>query len=208
MTSPSTKNVVDKKKSPVLRRPRIWLFGAYFQREYSGRVTALYEVLFSFIIGTLPFWIGGIVLVARGKGLPVSSDGYFFEQYWNATRSTIERGELLIFAISFLSPALWLAAHEPEGGATLPHRRPIMIGTFLIAVIATALFALIQAELSLDMPAIYKISLWLTGIAILLMYLALTYHGFRTPKMDLNESDLRRPQNRFIDEFAEHRRQS
>ncbi|WP_395321067.1 hypothetical protein [Variovorax sp. UC74_104] len=208
MNNPSTESFEGERKIHSIRKPKIWLLGAYFQKEYSGRIVAFYEVLFSFIIGTLPFWIGGIVLVARGKGLPVSGDGYFLEQYWNATRSTIERGELLIFAISFLSPALWLAAHEPEGGATLPHRRPIMVGTLLIAVIATALFALIQAQLDLDMPAIYKISLWLTAVAVLLMYLALTYHGFRTPKMNLNETDLRRPQNKFMDEFAKHRGQS
>lgn len=186
------------------RSSRIWLIGTFFQTEYSGRLSAFYEVLFGLMIGTLPFWIGGLVLVARGKGF-LDADEFWLHYYWKLTRTTFEKGELLIFSISFLSPAFWLLAHEPDGAGSLPHKRPIAVITLIICIIGIALFSVMQAEIPVNMPAIYNISLWLTGFSVATMYLALTYHGFRLPPVDLTERVFRENQESFLNDYQKRR---
>lgn len=183
----------------------IWLIGSFFQKDVSGRVSALYEIIFGLLIGTLPFWVGGIVLLVRDTPSSATADISIFLKYWLATRKTFERGELIIFAISFLAPAFWLVSHEPEGARTLPHKRPIATLSLIVIIVGITLFSLIQSGTTVDMPAIFSISLWLAASAIFIMYLALTYHGFRLPKPDLNEKDLTRSRDVFLDEYMKHR---
>ncbi len=191
----------EKKYTPA---PRVWLIGAFFQRGTKGRLQALYETCYTLTASAMPFWLGGIIFLALGKGDPEEP---WYWRYFQLAVTTFDKGELLIFAVSFVSPALWLASHEPEGATVLPHKRPILLATGLIGIVSATLYALTQAQIPVQMGIIFWISIVLAVLSILIMYLALTYHTFRLPVVDLTEEDLRRPQNDFLSSFNSRRSQ-
>lgn len=184
--------------------PRIWLLGAFFQRGRKGRLQAFYEIWYTLAVSAMPFWLGGVIFLALGKGDQSHS---WYVRYLQMVLTTFDKGELLIFAVSFVSPALWLASHEPEGATVLPHKRPILLATGLVGIVSATLYALTQAQIPMQMSVVLWISAFLAVLAIFIMYLALTYHTFRMPAIELNEVDLRRPQNDFLTSFNNRRSQ-
>lgn len=176
---------------------KTWLIGALFDTTSKQHAGALYEFLHLFFWSTMPFWLGGIVLYAT-RAQPAASP-------WFLVAQTFQNGELLVFAISALSPVLYLALHEPDGARLFPHRLPISTIVFGVVIVCAVLFSLQRAGVTLNASWVYDFSLFLTVLALAVRYLAIVYHRYRSPSV--TESDLRAPQDNFLEAFTQHRKE-
>lgn len=186
-----------------------WLIGTLFRCKSENFLGSLYELLHGLIFATMPFWLGGLVLAVLAEP-PTTQElqGSLFSlwvgKYWDSTVSTFSKGELFVFAISLLSPTLWLITHEPNGAKVLPHRRPISTLAVVVIIIGAVLFALLKRGDTVNVHAVFWISVTLTFAALLLRYLVLVYHGYRLP--DISEIQLRQPTNDWMKTVETHRR--
>ena len=159
---------------------KFWLVGEFLGNPRAARLAAFYELLFAFLVGTIPFWIGGVVVLAV-EHADVKGDANWLTLFWVATKGTFEKGELLIFAVSLIAPVFWLVAYEPENAKPLAHRRPIIVTAAFISILCGALYGLVQAKVVADPQFVYAVSCYSVLAAMGVMYLALTYHIFRLP---------------------------
>lgn len=187
----------------------LWLFGTLFKCNASNFLSALYEFVHGLVFATMPFWLGGLVLLvlapppsAQDLGSS-SSISFWVARYWASVVSMFSRGELLLFAISLLSPTLWLATYEPKGANPLPHRRPISTLAVLIIVVGAVLFGLMRKSETVNVDAVFWISVALAGAAVFLRYLVFVYHGYRMP--DVSERDLTKPTEEWLRNVSRHR---
>jgi hypothetical protein len=182
---------------------RAWIFGTLIKCEPKTFAGAFYEFLHGFVFATMPFWLGGLVLTVLTHVTAAPQTTPWFDSYWSNTISTFSKGELLVFAISLLTPTLWLSTHEPEGATFLPHRRPISTIAVLVVVVGAVLFSLLKAKVPLDGELVFWISVFLTCGAIGIRYIVLVYHGYRMPPM--TERDITKGTEDFMAQFARHR---
>jgi hypothetical protein len=188
---------------------RVWLVGTLFKCSTSNFLGALYEFLHGIIFATMPFWLGGLVLLVLAPP-PAAEDvkqagafSFWLSKYWGTTVSTFSRGELLLFAISLLSPTLWLATYEPKGADKLPHRRPISTLAVVVIVVGAVLFGLMRKTDGINVEAVFWISVVLTAFALVLRYLVFVYHGYRMP--DVTELQLIQPTDDWMKSVDRHR---
>ena len=173
------------------------VFGTCFKCSRKDFYGALTEFLHLVLWSTMPFWLGGLVLFAIDQNHQMS--------LWARIVSTFKNGELLVFVISTVAPTLFLALHEPEGAKAFPHRLPLSTIVSGIIIICAVMFSLQKAvNERVDATFIFTLSVILAVVALGIRYLALIYHRFRLPAM--TGSDLRKPQDGFLEEFDEHRK--
>lgn len=188
----------------VVRCSNFWLIGTYFYVPWSARKNSLYELLYGFFIGIFPFVLGGMALYLMGSKPDFVGDATGWEKFYLLCRSTLNKGELLLFAISTVAPALWLATYEADDARRLPHVRPIVFITVGVFIVAVFLFGLIQAGVVKEVETIFQLSFWVTITSLLNMYLTLTYHNYRMvnghePKV--TERTLRSSTTDFLDQL-------
>ena len=193
----------------MARLAKTWLFGTLFNCKPANFLGSFYEFLHGLVFATMPFWLGGLVLAVLAEP-PTSKElqgdllSLWVGKYWTSTVSTFSKGELFLFAISLLSPTLWLTTHEPNGAKVLPHRRPISTLAVVVIIIGAVLFALLKRGDTVNVHAVFWISVTLTVAALVLRYLVLVYHGYRLP--DINEIQLRQPTDDWMRTVETHRR--
>ncbi len=156
-----------------------WLIGTYFVIPWKHRKSSFYEILFGVFLGSLPFILGGIALYAMDAKAELVGDAEGLERFWLFLKSTFDKGELLLFAVSLVAPALWLATHESDDARQLPHRRPIIIITVIVCITSSFIFGLVQAGVVKKPSFVYNISLWMSVVSVINMYLTLSYHNYR-----------------------------
>ena len=190
------------------RLTKLWLIGTLFKCE-KYFLGALYEFLHGVLFATMPFWLGGIIITATAQVTqpPPTDVGFWAHAWWSNTVTTFSRGELLVFAISLLSPTLWLTTYEPQGADKLPHRRPISTLAVVVIVVGAVLFALLRAgSSSLNLGFVFWISAILTMAAFFLRYLVFVYHAYRLPAV--RERDLSVPTEEWMASVDLHRKAS
>ncbi len=176
---------------------RVWLFGELLTNKKKARWEAFYELLWAMGVGTIPFWLGGFVLLASSKA--GASEGDYLSRWWQLSQTTWSKGELLIFAVSLVAPALWLAVNDPESSRPLAHRRPLIGVIGFVAILSAVLYGLIQAQVVVDTRFVITSSLYFSAVAVGALYLALTYHIFRLPDVPtVNEEMLVVDQTDFL----------
>lgn len=180
---------------------KLWLIGTLFVCSRKTKLNSFYEISFGLIVAILPFFMGGVVLYVSGKA---ATEPHLtgMVKFFYLIKSTLDKGELLLFAISLVAPTLWLSSFEPENAKALPHRRPIIVITLLVCIFSTLLFGLTQAGVVKDPEIVYEGSLWLTVISVVNMYLTLAYHDWRLPvgkEPRVSEEFLRKNSNDFLD---------
>lgn len=188
---------------------RLWLFGTLFKCTTDNFLGALYEFVHGIVFATMPFWLGGLVLLVLAP--PPSPEEFkeasvlvvWVAKYWDSVVSTFANGELLVFAISLLSPTLWLATYEPKGAEKLPHRRPVSTLAVVVIVIGAVMFALLRKDDGINVPVVFWISVTLTLTAFVLRYLVFVYHGYRLP--EVSELQLRQPTDDWMKSVDIHR---
>lgn len=188
---------------------KLWLVGTLFKCTKDNFLGAFYELLHGLVFATMPFWLGGLVLMVLAPP-PTSVElsdtnafAFWIGHYWHSVVSTLSKGELLVFAISLLSPTLWLVTYEPKGADKLPHRRPVSTLAVIVIVIGAVLFALLKKNDGINVNAVFWISVTLTCLAFCLRYLGFVYHGYRLP--DVSEIQLRQPTEDWMKSVDIHR---
>lgn len=185
---------------------RLWLIGTFITNKKKARLEALYELTWGAAVGTLPFWLGGFVSLAIQRDVALKLEGSLFYRWWMLSQTTWDKGELLIFAVSCVAPALWLSMHEPATAKPLPHRRPIIAITAIVGILSAVLYALIQAGVTVNPNFVYASSVSAALLAMGVMYLALTYHLLRLPEVPpVNEEMFVADQEDFIKQVQEQK---
>ena len=204
---------VDATRRPIERLAakltKIWLFGTLFRCQRETLLGAFYEFLHGLIFATMPFWLGALVLtvlILPPNPQPAGWGNWeeWIARYWTSALATFSNGELLVFAISLLSPTLWLTTHEPKGADKLPHRRPVSTIAVVIVIIGAVLFSLLKSGVPANPTIIFSVSVILTGTALALRYMVFVYHGYRLPPV--NERVLTKPTDDFMHDVDMHRR--
>lgn len=185
---------MDKIEKAIDIVSKTWLLGTLFKVKRQAFSSAFYEFIYLILWSLLPFALGGLILYATSND-PQKS-------YLPMVISTIENGELLVFTISMLAPVLFLTWHDPERAEKFPHKLPISTISTIIIVTCAAMIALQKASAVKDKDFIAEFSVVLTLIALGFRYLALVYHRYRLPST--NETELRKPQNDFVQNFEAH----
>lgn len=158
---------------------KTWLFGTFFIIPWKDRKNSFYEMLFGVFLGALPFFLGGMALYAMDSRPELAGETQGLERFWLFLKSTFDKGELLLFAVSLVAPALWLATHDSDDARQLPHRRPIIIITVAVCILSSFTFGLVQAGVVKKPSFVYEISIWMSLASIVNMYLTLSYHNYR-----------------------------
>jgi hypothetical protein len=191
------------------RLSTLWLFGTLFKCSAPNFLNALYEFTHGIVFATMPFWLGGLVVLvlapapAGDDTVRVSDVLFWMDRYWSSIVSTFAKGELLVFAISLLSPTLWLATYEPKGADMLPHRRPVSTLAVIVIVVGAVLFGLLKMNDGINVPMVFWISVTLTLAALVLRYLVFVYHGYRLP--EVSELQLVKPTDDWLKSVDRHR---
>ncbi len=182
------------KEKIIAMASRVWLIGAITRAGFKTLSQAFYEFLYVIAWSILPFLLGGLVLYVTSEADTKS--------FFSLAKSTLMRGELLVFTISMLAPTLYFALHDPEKADAFPHRLSLSTISMLIIVACAALFALIKAGSIRDGEFVFSLSVTLTIAALFFRYLAMVYHRIRQP--DLSEKYLRHGQEDFVDAMKRH----
>lgn len=191
------------------RFSKLWLVGTLFKCSAPNFLNALYEFAHGVVFATMPFWLGGLVILVLApppnvdNSVQLSDIFFWLERYWSSIVSTFARGELLVFAISLLSPTLWLATYEPKGADMLPHRRPVSTLAVIVIVIGAVLFGLLKKNDGINVSMVFWISVTLTLAALVLRYLVFVYHGYRLP--EVSELQLVKPTDDWLKSVDRHR---
>ncbi len=172
----------------------LWLVGTLFRAGWKTHLAALYEFTYLFLWSILPFALGALTLYVTSEATDKS--------FYMLGVSTFHNGELLVFTISMLAPILYLTLYDPDRADPFPHKLPISTLVALIMVACASLFALLKANAVKDIPFVFAFSVILTLLALAFRYLAIVYHRVRMP--DVNERELRSPQNSFVNQYRKH----
>lgn len=154
-----------------------------------------FVVLLSFATAT--FWLTAIFLKALIANKAVSLSFLFL--------STMQSGELFIFAVAFLGPILITAAEDPSNARQFPGRTWHFLALIFVALLAAGFYALLRiAEMQgmqdvFDREFLFEASICVALTAITLRYLAIVYR-----KTTFNpERELKRPEEAFADQFKD-----
>lgn len=159
---------------------------------------ALGQTLVLFVLSTMPIWLGTLIVYATGSG-----------RGWSGTESafssTINQGELFMYAAAFLAPVFWIALTDPPGAKIFPGKLSHIILMVIILVIAAVFFGLLTAGNRLNQWFTLKLSAILFFTSLILLYLGILYHEHRTKDAGALMKD---EEEQFSAKYHEHRNQA
>ena len=172
--------------------------GLWFDRWRKAAKLAIGEWLFTAILATTPFSLGVLVYV-----ITCEING----ANWNvgqAILSTIGKGELLVFSVTFLAQAMWTVAGDPEGSKKFPGRVMWILAILVIVVPAAASFGIWRATgySSPGFSWLVYLTLILAASALLTRFVILATHYSRMP---IGEQTYNQPTNEFAEAYEKHR---
>ena len=162
------------------------------RKDYSE---AFKEIMMSLLISTAPIWAGALVILAQNY----NSNGY---SYIKCILSIINNGELFIYAASTVAPVIYIVTKERQGAQGFPGRYSFIGFAIVCSILATLIFTMQRlSPASFPTPMIIS-SLWLFGVAVLAVFLALVFNHMLMP----NPANLMRESERnYIDRLRRHR---
>lgn len=136
--------------------------------EYHAKAAKQFAA--DFVFSTLPLWVGALVI------LLTSSVGV---GTLDALITTFERGELFIYCTATLGPIIYISNREIRDSPTFPGRFSLLVAVIVIVVVCTTTFSLYRANVVLNEPLAFRISLYAYGISLFLYYLTILYDLLR-----------------------------
>lgn len=179
------------------------IFGGLMDCTYKHHLKALKEFFLSFTFSTVTFWLSAIVL----STLSVNAERSFAD----ILESTMNNGELLIFAVSMLGPVLLVATTDRQGLREFPGKDFHIFLLVIIAIIAAVLYAQMKtvstltasSEIALigtiHVQTVVRISFILAAIAVVMRYLTIVYQKSMHAADEIMKSEV----DDFAIEFAE-----
>lgn len=152
------------------------IFGGLFLCSARDHYVALKEFSIALIFSTATFWLSAWLLMF----LTVNETSSFTE----ILHSTVDKGELFIFAVGFIGSTLIVAFDDPTDARQFPGKLWHAVGLFVLGLLCAGAFALVRlsgqrdATIVLNSQALFSASLWLSLVACVLRYLAIVYRKF------------------------------
>lgn len=175
---------------------RLPLLGPLIVCSTQDHKEACREFFIVVIFATMTFWLSAFILMM------LASNRLF--GYLSLLGSTVQNGELFIFATALLGPILAIASEDPRGARSFPSRTWHMLGLVILGVICSAFYALSRmasvpnANLVLNHDYLFTASWILAACSAGLRYLAILYNRYR-----LRSDDVTKVRERaFTENFA------
>lgn len=174
---------------------KIPLIGGLVSCSLDDHWLAAQELFVTLIFSMFPILIGTVVVwVMKSSGVSLSIGGAFY--------STIENGELLIYATVLLAPIVWMSLTDPPGAKLFPSKLSHMVSVLLVVAFSALVFGLQRAGQQIRTDLSFNISIWLFVGSMTLLYLATVYHNGRLPNAP---SEFRKHESSFADDYRERR---
>nr|WP_041296676.1 hypothetical protein [Janthinobacterium sp. Marseille] len=186
----------------ILRRTA--LIGGLADCSVKNHVSACKEIFISLAFSTVAFWLTIIVF----RLMVANSHKSLLELF----KVTINNGELLIFAITFIGPVLAAALGDRQGKKRFPSQDWHVYLVLIIGGLSASFFVIIKLLKSMstptfdvltqiDMPLLINCSIGLAAIAICTRYLAIVYQK----NMFTSDEILPKQDAQFAELYAAHR---
>lgn len=191
-------------KSLKVKWSKVPLLGhlAYCSRQ--NHADTLKEFAVTVIFGTATFWVTALFL----KAFTVNSALSFPE----VVKTTMNTGQLFIYAVGMLGPILFIALDEPPNAKKFPGRMSHVLFLILLAVVAAGFYAIQLFAKSpnqsnaalLDTDFLFGASLTIATLVLIIRYLTTVYRK-STLSFD-PETEMKDPVADFADDFANRHR--
>ena len=161
-------------------KPRGWVLRAIRRLPIIGPLAdcrpeyhppAVKQLTLDFVFSTLPLWVGALVI------LLTSSEGV---GPLEALFTTFKRGELFIYCTATLGPIIYISNKERRDSPNFPGRLSLLVAVIVIVAVCTTSFSLYRANVILNEPLAFQISLYAYGISLFLYYLTILYDVLRS----------------------------
>ena len=171
---------------------QIPLFGPLVDCNARDHAETLGQTLIILLLSTAPLWLGGMVIYG------VSADNAL--TLGTAFERTVMHGELFMYGTAFLAPIFWVALVDPPGARVFPSRTIHMVLIVLIELVASVFFGLTVAGNPLRPPFIFKLSVAIFLVSLVLLYLGTLYHSNRLNAAEAFKQD----EKEFSKAYEEH----
>lgn len=191
-----------------LRRSRVWLrtygrsvplFGPLFSCTAKNHIDSLKEFLISTAFGTATFTVTALLL----KGLTANKEAGYFD----LLHTTVDAGQLFIFAVGMLGPILLTAAEDPATSNTFPSRTVHIALLILIAVLSSGFYAQFLIARNpgagplINRDFLFQMSMLIASAVVVMRYLTIVYR--KSTADFVAERDMPRQARDFAGSFAQ-----
>lgn len=132
---------------------------------------AFIELIISLIVSTMPIW-GLYIAMSIDKSIFFDLDRFY---------SIVKNGELFIYSATMLAPILYLLIKKREHEKEFYAKPFFIIFVVVITVIATITISMQRMRQVIISDSAVIGSLWLFGISIFILYVALVIHNSLMP---------------------------
>jgi hypothetical protein len=159
------------------RAERVPVFGGLFLCNAADHRVAAKEFFVALIFSTATFWLSAWLMLFLILGEEEQS-------FLGNLKSTVENGELLIFAVGFIGSTLIVAFDDPTDARQFPGKLWHAISLFVLGLLCAAAFGLVRLSgqiggaIVVNGQMLFAASIWLSILACILRYLAIVYRKF------------------------------
>lgn len=163
-----------------------------------GFVQVSIEFTVILIFATCPFWLGTGVY---GLAHEFSKQSWFLS---DAILSTFTRGELLIFAVTFVAPMFWTVSLDPEGSKSFPGR-PVWVASVAVLLLLASAFYGVWRAWFYTATTYSTVIYWSICAAIAAMLLRLIIMAIHQRRLPHPEQVMNDETDEFADGYAQGR---
>ena len=178
---------------------RIPVFGGLTDCEAGDYWEATKELFSTLIVALSPVWLGAFVVLVSQKEKTSSLVRAYLEIFVGAIRN----GELIIYCTTLLAPFFYLALTSRPPIREFPSRLSNTICVFIIFALSITLFSIQRTGLYFNPETVFKISVLLFFVSVLILYVSMVYNHSRFPDA---LGRIRNEEKEFSEKYAEHRK--
>ncbi|MDR2960211.1 MAG: hypothetical protein LBV10_11760 [Stenotrophomonas sp.] len=159
---------------------------------------AFKEFALATVFGTATFWLSAALLLALRTN---SSSNYF-----HTLHSTVNSGQLFIFAVGLMGPIILSTAEDPDKSAKFPGRSWHIASLIIAAFVASGFysFELVardpKASQFFDRDFLFNASVIIAAFVVMMRYLTIVYR--RSTLSPDSPDEIRQRHEDFSDDFA------
>lgn len=170
------------------------LLGGLADCSWDDHWESIRQTFVVLLMSTAPIWLAAIIVYGKGQDLS-------YPALRAAFVSTIADGELFMFSTALLAPVFWMALCDPPGARVFPSKMAHMVLIVIIDSIAAVFFGLLTAHSDVNQMFVFRLSCWMFGASVILLYLGTVYH---TSRLDV-PGEFKRQEDSFSADYDRHR---